>query len=111
MAHESVVGNNQYIYNITLPASFASVGSLLSANQLAELGSFDILDGYIVSDAGDFHIAHDPNLTYGTYEAFTASGYAFFPFLDWTNRVFIRTSGGVPIARVKIMTGFIERRK
>jgi len=109
MAHETVIGKNQYIYSITLPGSFALVSSLLSPAALAELGTYDILDGYIVCEGGDFEVAHDPTLTVGTVEPFTASGYAFFPFLDWHHKVYIRTTGGSPTARVKIMTGFIRR--
>jgi len=109
MAHETVVGKNQYIYNIVLPGSFASVASLMSPAAHAEIGTYDVLDGYIVCESGDFEIAHDPTLTVGAVEPFTASGYAFFPFLDWHHKVFIRTTGGSNVARLKIITGFIRR--
>lgn len=109
MAHETVVGKNQYIYSIILPGSFTLVSSLMSLSAWAEIGTFDILDGYIVCESGDFEIAHDPTLTIGTTEPFTANGYAFFPFLSWPHKVYIRTTGGSPIARLKIMSGFIKR--
>jgi hypothetical protein len=109
MAHETVVGKNQYIYSITLPGTFTPVISLMSPAALAEIGSYDVLDGYIVCESGDFHIAHDPTLTVGTIEPFTANGYAFFPFHEWHRKVYIRTSGGSTTARLKLMTGFITR--
>jgi hypothetical protein len=109
MAHETVVGKNQYVYSIILPASFALVASIMSPDALAEIGTYDVLDGYIVSEGGDFEIAHDPTLVIGTTEPFTANGYAFFPFLDWHRKVYIRTTGGSPVARLKLMTGFIRR--
>lgn len=109
MAHETVVGKNQYIYSITLPGSFALVSSLMSGAAHNEISTYDVLDGYIVCEGGDFEITHDPTLTVGTTEPFTANGYAFFPFLDWHRKVYIRTTGGSPTARLKIMTGFIRR--
>jgi len=109
MAHETVVGKNQYIYSITLPGAFTPVISLMSPAALAEIGNYDVLDGYIVNEGGSFDIAHDPTLTVGSVEPFTANGYAFFPFLEWHRKVYIRSTGGTTTARLKLMTGFIRR--
>ena len=109
MAHETVIGNSQFIYSISIPDSFVLVSTLLNGAQLAELGSHDVLDGYIMSETGGFDISHDPNLVNGAVEPFVANGYAFFPFLNWHRKVYIRSAGGVVTARLKFITGFIRR--
>lgn len=108
MAHESVIGNNQLIFTISITNSFRLVSECMSQAQLDSINHHDVLDGYIVP-AGAIEIAHEFPLVNGTFEPFASGAYAFFPFLNWHKNVYIRSVSGTISARQKLMTGFIRR--
>jgi hypothetical protein len=116
MAYETIIGDNQLLYEITLPGSPALVVNLLSSSDLNELKTWDIeyrsqnrrlsdvvvLDGFIFSE-NVFGIRHKLG---GAVELFAAESKAYFPYTDWHKKVYVSGSG---TALVKFVIGFTKR--
>lgn len=102
MALEYSVGFNQLIFLVNLPASTQIlVSQLLSPQQHSELQDHRVLDGYIYGTS-DFYIAHKID---GDEEPFSSHSYAYFPFVDWHKKVYIR-SPTAQVLRLKFILDF-----
>lgn len=116
MAYETIVGESQLLYEITVPGSATLVEDLLSPADLNELKTWAInhrsqnrtltdvvvLDGF-VQCTGNFMIRHKPT---GVGEQFAADEKAYFPYVDWHKKVYLSGSG---TALVKFVIGFTKR--
>jgi hypothetical protein len=105
MAHETTIGKDQRIYEVTLSTNRTNIWDLMDATQQEEMGHLDVLDGYIYVEGAAFWISHKIG---GAEEPFSPTRYAYFPFLDWHKKILIRAAGPVT-ARVKMILGFIQR--
>jgi hypothetical protein len=104
MSYETSVGKDQRIYNITLSTDLVHIWDLMDETQKSEINNFDILDGYVYAEGVAFWIAHKIG---GAEEPFSPTRYAYFPFVDWHKKIYIRAAGPM-VARVKMIVGFIQ---
>ena len=115
MSYETSIGENQLIYQITLTGTPTLVKDLLSASDLNELRNWEVtkwpnkqvknlevLDGFIQPSA-TMLVKHK---TTGVPESFSAGAFAYFPYLDWHNKIYVSGSG---TAIVKFVIGFTRR--
>lgn len=105
MAHETTIGKDQRIYEVTLSTSHTNIWDLMDDTQKSEIDKYDVLDGFIYVEGAAFWISHKVG---GAEEPFSPARYAYFPFLDWHKKIIIRAAGPVT-ARVKMILGFIQR--
>jgi hypothetical protein len=105
MAHETTIGSDQRIYQVTLSTSRVLLSDLLDATQVSEIENHDVLDGYIFCQDSPIYISHKPT---GAEEPISAAKYAYMPFLNWHKKIYIRADAGTP-ARIKMILGFIQR--
>jgi hypothetical protein len=113
MAHETTIGKDQRIYELTIPATPTTIWDLMDDTMKGELHTIrdgetmvlDVLDGYIYSEITAFWTAHKIG---GAEEPFAPMTYAYFPFLDWHKKVLVRAASPTPF-RIKLILGFISR--
>jgi hypothetical protein len=105
MAHETSIGKDQRIYEVTLSASATTIWDLMDQTQRDEIDRYDVLDGYIYVDGAAFFVSHKIG---GAEEPFAPTRYAYFPFLDWHKKALVRGAGATP-ARIKMILGFLQR--
>ncbi|MCS7317841.1 MAG: hypothetical protein NZZ41_06015 [Candidatus Dojkabacteria bacterium] len=104
MPLEYNVAYNQLIFNIEIPTTRTKVIDLLSNDQKLEFNKKIILDGYIYSPQ-QFFISHKIN---GDEEPFEENSYAFFPIVNWPEKVWIRASSNT-IGRIKLLIDFTSK--
>ena len=113
MAHETTIGKDQRIYELTIPTNLTTIWDLMDQTMKDELKTvhdgelmmLDVLDGYIYSEATAFFTSHKVG---GAEEPFAPQTYSYFPFLDWHKKVLVRAAAPAPF-RIKLILGFISR--
>lgn len=113
MAHETTIGKDQRIFEVTIPTSRTTIWDIMDDTMKSELKVvhngelmvLDVLDGYIYSEISAFWVSHKET---GVEEPFAPQNYAYFPFLDWHRKILVRAAAPTPF-RIKLILGFISR--